>query len=531
MNDFTGKKLLTIDDEDSLRRSIRIFFEDSGFIVFEAENGREGVRVAVEEQPDIVLVDLRMPEMDGLEVIDVLSKKMPDLPIIVVSGTGVLEDAIEAIRTGACDYITKPVTDLLALEHTVGKALENAALIVENRMYQEHLEELVEKRTAELRHAQKMEAMGTLAGGIAHDFNNILTGIIGYNELALMSCTNDKNREYLLESQKAANRAKELVQQILTFSRKKEHEKYPVQVSLILKEALKLLRSSIPSSIEINHEIVSGAKALADPSQVHQIIMNLCTNSFHAMEDKGGILDISLKEKDLHAGDLSAESPLTPGKYLILRVADTGEGMRREVMQRVFEPYYTTKATGRGTGLGLAVVHGIVGSYDGDVTVESEVGKGTVFQVFLPVVEGQPTVIPAATPVDIPITGSERILFIDDEKEILDIAEQAFSQFGYHIDTFADPVRAVEEFRKNPNQYDLVITDMTMPGITGDEVISLVLGLRPDIPVFLCSGYAETIIREKVSLAGVRKVINKPLVLKELLNTVRRELDGWNKNE
>ena len=526
MKDFTGKKLLTIDDEDSLRRSIRMFFEDSGFVVFEAANGREGVRVAEEELPDVVLVDLRMPEMDGLEVIEILNEKMPDLPVIVVSGTGVLEDAIEAIRAGACDYITKPVTDLLALEHTVGKALENAALIAENHMYQEHLEELVEKRTAELRHAQKMEAMGTLAGGIAHDFNNILTGIIGYNELALMSCTNDKNREYLLESQKAAYRAKELVQQILTFSRKKEHEKHPVQISLILKEALKLLRSSIPSSIEIKHEIVSGAKALADPSQVHQVIMNLCTNSFHAMEEKGGTLDISLKEKEITPGELSAESPLTPGKYLVLRVADTGQGMSREVMERVFEPYFTTKETGRGTGLGLAVVHGIVGSSEGDITVASEVGKGTVFQVFLPVVEGQPTFMPVAAPVDIPLSGSERILFIDDEKEILDIAEQAFFQFGYRIDTFADPVRAVEEFTKNPHQYDLVITDMTMPGMTGDAVIAKVLAIRPDIPVFLCSGYAETVIREKVSLAGVRKVINKPLELKALLTIVRQELDG-----
>jgi len=314
--------------------------------------------------------------MDGLEVIAILSKKMPDLPIIVVSGTGVLEDAIEAIRAGACDYITKPVFDLLALQHTVSQALEKAELLAKNRMYQENLEKLVDERTSELRQAQKMEAMGTLAGGIAHDFNNILTGIMGYNELALMSSTNDKNREYLLESQKAANRAKELVQQILAFSRKKEHEKHPVQISLILKEALKLLRSSIPSSIEIKQDIVSEAKALADPSQVHQVVMNLCTNSFHAMEEHDGILDISLREKHLIAEELPAKSHLKPGDCLELRVEDNGCGMSREVMKRVFEPYFTTKTTGQGTGLGLAVAHGIVGSYQGEITVESEVGKG-----------------------------------------------------------------------------------------------------------------------------------------------------------
>ncbi len=526
MNDFAGKKILTIDDEESLRRSIKLFFEDSDFIVFEAGDGKEGVRVAKEQHPDIVLVDLRMPEMDGLEVIEILSKDMPDLPIIVVSGTGVLEDAIEAIRAGACDYITKPVTDLLVLEHTVNKALEKADLLAENRMYQEHLEELVESRTAELRQAQKMEAMGTLAGGIAHDFNNILTGIMGYNELALMSCGNDKNREYLLESMKATNRAKELVQQILTFSRKKEHEKSPVQISLVVKEALKLLRSSIPSSIAIKQDIVSGARALADLSQIHQIVMNLCTNSFQAMEGKEGVLSISLREKEVRAAEITPESPLTAGTYLVLRVEDTGAGMNREVMERVFEPYYTTKGSGRGTGLGLAVVHGIVGSYGGDISVESEVGKGTAFSVFLPVVEGEDTVVSPVVNTDTSLTGSERILFVDDELEILNIAEDAFSQFGYQVVTFADPLLALKEFEANAAGYDVVITDMTMPGMTGDMLITKLLAIRPDIPIFLCSGYAETILREKVSLAGVRKVINKPLALQEMLTTIRLELDG-----
>ena len=520
-----AKKLLTIDDEASLRRSFRLFFEDSGFIVFEAENGKEGLRVVEEQHPDIVLVDLRMPEMDGLEVIALLLQKMPDLPIIVVSGTGILEDAIEAIRVGACDYITKPVTDLLALEHTVNKALEKADLLAENKMYQEHLEELVESRTAELRQAQKMEAMGTLAGGIAHDFNNILTGIMGYNELALIACTNDKNREYLLESIKAANRARELVQQILTFSRKKEHEKYPVQISLIVKEALKLLRSSIPSSIVIKQNIVSMRMALADPSHVHQIVMNLCTNSFHAMEDKAGVLDVSLREKDVTDADITSESSLTPGNYMVLRIADTGSGMSPKVMERVFEPYYTTKESGRGTGLGLAVVHGIVGSYGGDIFVESEVGKGTVFSVYLPVVEGEDVVAPVILNNETSLAGNERILFVDDEIEILNIAEDVFSQFGYHVVTFSDPRMALKEFEDNAAGYDLVITDMTMPGITGDVLIAKLLAIRPDIPIFLCSGYAETIIREKVSLAGVRKVINKPLALKEMLTTVRLEFD------
>ncbi len=244
------------------------------------------------------------------------------------------------------------------------------------------------------------------------------------------------------------------------------------------------------------------------------------------MEGKEGVLSISLREKEVRAAEITPESPLTAGTYLVLRVEDTGAGMNREVMERVFEPYYTTKGSGRGTGLGLAVVHGIVGSYGGDISVESEVGKGTAFSVFLPVVEGEDTVVSPVVNTDTSLTGSERILFVDDELEILNIAEDAFSQFGYQVVTFADPLLALKEFEANAAGYDVVITDMTMPGMTGDMLITKLLAIRPDIPIFLCSGYAETILREKVSLAGVRKVINKPLALQEMLTTIRLELDG-----
>ncbi len=407
------------------------------------------------------------------------------------------------------------------------KALEKGELIRENRMYQHQLEQLVEERTSELRQAQKMEAMGTLAGGIAHDFNNILSGILGYNELAQMCCTTPKHLGYLKEVEKAGNRAKALIQQILTFSRKQETNTHPIQIAPILKEALKLLRSSLPSSIEIRQDITSQAYILADPSQIHQIIMNLCTNSFHAMEKNGGVLEISLREqhstpqKEL----MPNNSNNTPRTFLVLEVSDSGQGMDTETIKRIFEPYYTTKETGRGTGLGLAVVHGIVGSYGGEITVSSTPGQGSTFRITIPTTDNTGANSSAISPLETPLSGTERILFVDDEIMLIGLADLAFSQFGYHIKTFTDPLAALEEFRKNPKNYDLIITDMTMPGITGDKLVVEIHRIRPDIPIFICSGYAETAIREKNIIQGVSKYIHKPLVMTEILAEVRQLFD------
>ena len=524
MSLFAGKKLLTIDDEDALRRSIQLFFEDCDFEVFEANNGRKGLEVFRQEKPDIVLVDLRMPEMDGLEVIQVLAKEAPEVPVIVVSGTGVLEDAIEAIRAGATDYVTKPVADLLVLEHTVQKALEKAALVAENRMYQENLEELVEVRTAELRQAQKMEAIGTLAGGIAHDFNNILTGILGYNELALMMCQEEKIRGYLDEMKKGADRAKGLVQQILTFSRKGEQEQQPVQLALIAREALKLIRSSIPTSIEVKQEIRSEANVLADPSQLHQIVMNLCTNAYHAMQDKGGQLGLAIEEVTLQPGDQMLGTDLAPGHYLDMVVSDTGCGMDKEMIGRIFDPYFTTKEAGRGTGLGLSVVHGIVGSYHGKISVHSEQGKGTTFHIYLPILEAESAHVQDQEINDIQLTGGERVLFVDDEQSIIDLAQDAFASFGYSVEVFSDSLAALARFKEDPAAFDLVVTDMTMPKMNGDELTRQVLELDSSKPVILCTGFSEVLNRESALELGVKEFVQKPVTMTELLRIVRQVL-------
>ncbi|MEN8141028.1 MAG: response regulator [Thermodesulfobacteriota bacterium] len=519
------KKLLTIDDEAGLRRSIQLFFEDSGFIVLQADSGERGLQVFQQERPDIVLVDLRMPGMAGLDVIKVISKQAPEVPVVVVSGAGMVEDAIAAIRAGAVDYVTKPVTDLLVLEHTVHKALEKAELVAENQMYQENLEELVESRTAQLRQAQKMEAIGTLAGGIAHDFNNILTAIVGYNELALFSCRDEQMRGFLSEVQQGAERAGDLVQQILTFSRKGEQEQQSLEMALVVSEAVKLIRSTIPPAIEVKQAITSRARVLADPTMVHQIVMNLCTNAYHAMP-QGGELLVSLDDIQVSPAQDLLGVDLPPGHYLHLQVSDTGCGMDRQTLERIFDPYFTTKAAGSGTGLGLAVVHGIVGSYGGEVKVISEPGQGTTFHVFLSAATdlARPTPLMEAAP-PLAMTGEERILFVDDEPAIVDLAREALSNYGYKVSAFTDSSAALAVFTANPGAFAMVITDMAMPKMNGDELSRKILALRPELPIILCTGFSELLNRDRALAIGIRRYVQKPVAMSELVRLMRELFD------
>ncbi len=375
----------------------------------------------------------------------------------------------------------------------------------------------------ELRQAQKMEAIGTLAGGIAHDFNNILTSIFGFNELAqLHKDVPGKLQRDLEQVEKAAERAKDLVKQILTFSRKSQYEKRPLQVSLVVKEALKLLRSSIPTTIEIRQDIASTALVYADPTQIHQVIMNLCTNAYHAMYDQGGTLTVSLHEVDLGKGEEVEGLDLAPGRYLLLEVGDSGQGMEPEILNKMYEPYYTTKAVGEGTGLGLALVHGIVKSHNGGIGVDSEPGCGTVFRIYLPIVDQQSKELSKAAP-DKAATGtcSGRIMLVDDEVSIQEIGQQALESFGYEVATFGDPLQALAAFRDDTQAYDLLITDMTMPGMTGTELVDQILQIRADFPIILCTGYSERINREAALAMGIREYLQKPLVMTELAQKIK----------
>ncbi|OGQ87404.1 MAG: hypothetical protein A2512_01570 [Deltaproteobacteria bacterium RIFOXYD12_FULL_56_24] len=385
-------------------------------------------------------------------------------------------------------------------------------------------EEEKDRLETQLRQAQKMEAIGTLAGGIAHDFNNILSIIFGYNDLAIREKDPNIRQEYHEELKKGAVRAQELVAQILAFSRKAEQQKQPLQVSLIIKEALKMLRASIPTTIEIRQNITASGMVLADPTQIHQLIMNLCTNASYAMRETGGTLAVSLTEVKIGEQDYGYAN-LTPGSYLKLEVSDTGGGIDLKNQEKIFEPYFTTKRPGEGTGLGLAVVHGIVKSHHGHITVYSEPRKGASFHVYLPLTEQVVGPLPdKSAPNDLRGKG-ERILFVDDEGQIREVMAAILSRNNYQVTTFADGVQAWEEFQKQPGQFDLVITDMTMPAMTGAELAQKILALRPETPVIICTGQSELINKEKALAMGIREYLNKPVQMETLLGAARKALE------
>ena len=377
----------------------------------------------------------------------------------------------------------------------------------------------------QLRQSQKLEAIGTLAGGIAHDFNNILSAIIGYAEIAL----DDAPEETMLESNlqevlEAGGRAKHLVKQILTFSRQSEHELMPVQVRPIVKEALNFLRASLPTTIEMKEVLQSESSILADPTQIHQVLLNLCTNAAQAMGEHGGTLGVSLHDVELDADFSAQHSGITPGPHVELTVSDTGHGMPPKIMERIFEPFFTTKEREEGTGLGLSVVHGIVTSHSGTITVHSEPEKGTVFHVYLPKIMAPTEIASAETMKSVP-RGTERILFIDDEPTLADLGRKMLEPLGYDVVISSGSLEALELFRSNPERFDLVITDMTMPNMTGKELVEKMTQIRPDIPVILCTGYSQETIVEPGQRRTVCKVLLKPLERSTLANTIREVLE------
>ncbi|MBC8462651.1 MAG: PAS domain S-box protein [Deltaproteobacteria bacterium] len=382
------------------------------------------------------------------------------------------------------------------------------------------------KLEAQLQQAQKMEAIGTLAGGITHDFNNILAAIIGYTELAMLDVQEgSKAKQRLKEVQKAGNRAKDLVNQILTFSRQSKQELLLVQIRPIVKEALKLLRASLPTTIEIHQKLESDLGTVeADPTKLHQVLMNLCTNAAHAMRENGGILEVSLTKVDMDADAAARHRDIRPGPYLKLTVSDTGHGMAPEVLERIFDPYFTTKEKGKGTGLGLSVVHGIVKDHRGAITVESELGKGTTFHILLPRMDhAKEVAVEPESRLGIP-TGHERILFIDDEQVLVDLGKQMLELLGYEVITRTSSIEALELFRAQPNKFDLVITDMTMPNMTGEKLAKELMKIRPNIPIILCTGFSEQITEKESKEIGIREFAMKPLVMRDLAKSIRKVL-------
>jgi PAS domain S-box-containing protein len=824
---MTPIRVLVIDDERAIRDSFSAHLEDCGYEILSAENGRLGLALFETKQPDLVLVDLRMPEMDGIEVLEQVRRQSPLTPLIVVSGTGMINDAVEALHCGAWDYLLKPIENMTVLTHAVAAALEKSRLKKENQAYREHLEQLVQARTAELeiansrlsrinsrlrhivettralsfctevrvfgsqllqafgqhmratggsiylkeekglrlvvaldeghaagfipfplpekslfqraigenrpilvddikkegsvapsgwsrykdgsalvfplpdehggiagimalhnkrsppfveqdleigtilasyscealravrasealrasearfrkildtiptgiiiveaqtdgilyanptaaalvgyepeaivgqnchkvicpaqgshcpmhqgkeyeqckqtllradgkkipiiktasrtslagrecyiesfidlsqqeqleadrerletqlRQAQKMEALGTLAGGIAHDFNNILSAVLGYSELGMQDIGGPAHPLYpkLKAIHHAGLRARDLVAQILSFSRMQEQLQAPVKIAPIVKEALKLLRTSLPANIQVKSSIKADRPVLGDPTQIHQIIMNLCTNAYHAMEQSGGTLEASLEEVAIEAPGKIGSLVMNPGPYLRLIVSDTGAGISPAILERIFDPYFTTKEKGKGTGLGLAVVHGIVKSHRGEIAVESKVGKGTAFTVFLPVSEEASSgkgPRPAALP-----RGSEHILLVDDEKDLVTIGREMLQRLGYKVTAVVGSAEALERFKAAPRQFDLVITDYNMPGLTGDRMARSMLATRPDMPIIVCTGFAEVFDLKQAKATGIRRILMKPLTMESMATAVREVLETY----
>lgn len=383
------------------------------------------------------------------------------------------------------------------------------------------------KLQEDLFQAHKMEAIGVLAGGIAHDFNNILTAILGYTELARIEMPESSpGLQYLDQVLKAGDRSRELISQILTFSRKNPHQIAPMCPIMIVKEVVKLLRSSLPSTVQIRAMIAPECGAImADPIQMHQILVNLCTNAFQAMQDQKGIIGISLTQMEASAEGLTTNPPLPPGQLVKLEVSDTGIGMDKDTIERVFEPYFTTKEIGKGTGMGLAVVHGIVKSHGGSIRVTSEIGKGSKFSVYFPSLSPMTAVANHDLNTTSLPTGNEHILVVDDETTIVAMQQITLERLGYHVVAKTASRDALREFQSHPDQYDLVITDQTMPEMTGAELAKSLLQIKPGLPIILCTGYSSIISKEDTKKIGISTFVTKPVTTTELATMVRQALD------
>lgn len=458
----------------------------------------------------------------------VISPKQGKKRILLASGQPFLDDQGNVLGAVASMH---DVTERKYAEEALKKAHDELEVKVKMRTlelqqsYEKLAKEVAGREVVEskLRQSHKMEAIGTLAGGIAHDFNNILAAILGYADMAKDDIPEYSPAKYQIDQVlKAGNRAKDLVKHILSFSRKESQERIPAQIHLIANEALKLLRASIPTTVKIQQNIDPACgNILADPTQIHQVLLNICTNAAQAMDENGGVLDVSLDCVELAENELAEGTKA--GSYVRLVIKDTGEGIDPKVIERIFDPYFTTKEFGKGSGMGLAVVHGIVKSHDGMITVESNLGEGTTFSVYFPTID-----LPVKEEIEnaalIP-TGKENILVVDDEESMVDLNKRRIERLGYRVTTKTSSMEALELFRSQPDAFDIVISDQTMPELTGVQLAKKLMEIRSDIPIIICSGYSSKIDAGKAKLIGISAFIMKPVEIMELANAIRDVLD------
>lgn len=445
---------------------------------------------------------------------------------VISSKSSLVNFIVGIVRPDKSDiiWILANATPLFSSQGILEKIFVNFINISDQKKRDEEKEKL----TAQLQHAQKMEAIGTLAGGIAHDFNNILSAILGYSELAKHeSPQNSKASQYQEKVLIAGHRAKRLVNQILSYSHRThtDSDSAPLNIKNLVEEAIKMLRPTLPSTIEIVNNIEAEINPIfADPTKINQILMNLSTNAFHAMEDRGGTLEITAKETRLRDEDLAQELNVSAGIFLQLSVSDSGTGIPPEIRNNIFEPYFTTKETGKGTGLGLYLVHGVVRGYGGFMSVHSKENVGTTIDVYIPSTNDS-TPLLIETLYQNP-TGTERILLIDDEEMITDMGQKSLEMLGYHVTVSNRSIEALELFQKRFDQFDVVVTDQTMPGMTGYDLAREMLQIRADIPIILCTGNSTTISKEKTKLLGIKEFALKPLSAKEIAALIRKAVDN-----
>lgn len=514
-------KILVVDDDQMVLDSLKALLKIKGYEIDTTNSAREALKLINQNIFDLALLDVMMPEMTGFELLDSLDRESLDTMFMIMTGDTSMDFAIEAIRKMANDYIRKPFEpdELLVRVEMVLK---------QKKMRDERKNVEIEKKSLEkqLQHSQKMETIGTLAGGIAHDFNNMLGIIIGSAELALESVNNDDPvNKYINKILTASTRAEEMVKRLLSFSRLADSEKRPVNLRNILDESLKLLRSSLQTNIEITGDMSDKSfPIMANATQMNQVIINLCNNAAHAMDRFGGILRVSLKNITLDAKHVDF-ADLSPGEFVCLSVSDNGHGIDPKIIDRIFDPYFTTKEAGKGTGMGLAMVHGIVKNHGGGIRVSSELGKGTRFDILFPVINDKVVETSDLSKTASP-KGKESILLVDDEEMIADTMKNLLEKLGYNVVSFCDSHKAFEEFRLRPFDYDLIITDLIMPGMTGDILVRKIRSVRADIPIIMSTGYNEKIDDERARELGIMEIMSKPVRMNGLAKTVRGVLDS-----
>ncbi len=507
--------ILIVDDEHSMAHSIAEVLESHGLTgVMTLTNPAEAIAHLASDNFDLVLLDIAMPGISGLQVLDAVAGQDLHTSFMIMTGDTSQDTAVEALRRGAIDYIRKPFDpDELLIR------IDNAISRQELRSEHRRISNINHDLESQIRQSQKMEAIGALAGGVAHDFNNILTIILGNTELAATMLDDGHPAiENLRQVELASTRARELIKHLLTFSRNDGGGRKPLELNSLMAECLQLIRASIPGNVQIHNESMQSTLFIeGDATQIHQIIINLCTNAAQSMAPHGGELTANLS---------IAEPPGTrtdDKRYVRLSISDTGHGIEPENVERIFEPYFTTKKAGQGTGMGLAVVHGIVKSHHGQIHVSSTPGDGTSFEVFLPLSEK--TDRPATQGSNLrAATAGARILFVDDDEMVVDVTTRILGELGYEVQSFTDSQVALRAFEETPGAWDLLITDLSMPGMMGNELAQHVRNLRPTLPVILCSGFNDAVDRTQLEAAGIHDFLQKPAQLQEIARCVQHAL-------